>query len=146
MKKHGVKELSIDYQKNDPSQNEIAPMKFSKMTAAEKREMLMMAIETGKIPPSRYDRMLYAMGMIKFEPGPHVLENGMVLEDLILQWAKGIKPEKLAGVLAALRDCDDPVRRRKIMYAMISAAYRQAGTTESEEEWRRRVESKLRKQ
>jgi hypothetical protein len=82
----------------------------------------------------------------KVDPGPHVLENGLVVEEVVQQWAKAIKPEKLIGVFSALRDCEDPVRQRRIMDAMISAAYRQSGTTETEEEWRKRVESKLREQ
>jgi hypothetical protein len=80
----------------------------------------------------------------KIDPGPHVLENGLVVEEVVQQWAKVIKPEKLIGVFSALRDCEDPVRQRRIMEAMISAAYKLANTTETEEEWRRRVESKLR--
>lgn len=82
----------------------------------------------------------------KDDPGPHVLENGLVVEEVVRQWAKVIKPEKLIGVFSALRDCDDSARRRKIIDTMISAAYRHSGTTETEEEWRRRVETKLREQ
>jgi hypothetical protein len=49
-------------------------------------------------------------------------------------------------VLSPLRDYEVPARRRKIMDVMISAAYRLKGTTDTEEEWRIRVESKLREQ
>jgi hypothetical protein len=83
---------------------------------------------------------------MKSEQGPHVLENGIVIEEAVRQWAKVINPHQLIDVFTALRDCEDPARRRRIMDAMISAAYRHSGTTETEEEWRRRVETKLRKQ
>ena len=82
----------------------------------------------------------------KDDPGPHVLENGLVVEEVVRQWAKVIKPEKLIGVFSALRDCEDPARQRRIIDTMISAAYRHSDTTETEEEWRRRVETKLREQ
>jgi hypothetical protein len=119
-------------------------MKSRKMTADEKREELIKALETGEIPPSQYTNLAHMLGLIKDDPGPHVLENGLVVEEVVRQWVKVIKPEKLIGVFSALRDCDDPIRQRKIMDAMISAAYRHSGTTETEEEWRRRVETKLR--
>jgi hypothetical protein len=80
----------------------------------------------------------------KIDPGPHVLENGLVVEEVVQQWAKVIKPEKLIAVFSALRDCDDPARQRRIIDTMISAAYRHSGATETEEEWRRSAETKLR--
>lgn len=122
-------------------------MELSKMTAAEKKEMLMTAIEISEISPSQYDKMIYMRGMIEIESGPTVLENGIVLEDIILQWAKLINPEKLARVLSALRDCEDATRRTRIMYKMIQKMHEpsQAGGL-SEAEWPSKVECKLRRQ
>lgn len=63
---------------------------------------------------------------------------------MIAKWAKLINPEQLAGVLSALRDCDDEVRRNKILDRMISKAFERSGTSDmTEEEWRRKIERKL---
>jgi hypothetical protein len=129
-----------------PNRNRIATMKSEEMITDEQREELIKVLESGEIPPSQYKNLAYMLGLIEVEPGPHVLENGMVIEEVVAQWAKVIKPENLIGVFSALRDCEDPARQRKIIDTMISAAYKRANTTETEEEWRRRVETKLREQ
>lgn len=112
------------------------------MATTENKELLIRAIESGEIPPSQYKKLFYLMGMIKFEPGENVLDNGVVLEEMIAKWVKLIKPEQLVGVLSALRD--DEVRRNEILDRMISKAFEQSGASGmTEEEWRRKVERKL---
>lgn len=61
-----------------------------------------------------------------------------------LMLAGNLGPYGFAAIMSALRDCEDDERRRNLIDRMITHSFHEAREqTESEDEWRRRVEARL---
>jgi hypothetical protein len=93
-----------------------------------------------------YDRLMVSVGLLKSGPADNILdlEDEETLDDLIVVWANHIEPDVLAGVLSALRDCEDRLRQRGIIDRMIRKAFEQSPLRSlTEEAWRLRVERRL---
>jgi hypothetical protein len=100
-------------------------------------------------PGQDYDRMLEAVGLVVDETGPKELdlESESNLETLMLKWCHLLDPEEFTAVMSALRDCEDSFRRNELIDRMICYAFRQTSKhSESESEWRARVEARLKSQ
>ncbi|HEX8091209.1 MAG TPA: hypothetical protein VF762_20305 [Blastocatellia bacterium] len=116
------------------------------MNLADKKEFLMTAIRTGAIPESEYTKMMYMLGLVDAGPAKGMLdlEDKTTLNELMIEWAHVIDPEELAGVLSALRDCEDDFRRNSILDSMIRKAFEYSRTCNiTEAEWRLKVERSL---
>ena len=116
------------------------------MNIADKKEYIMAAIKSGAIPESEYKRMMYLLGLVESGPAEQIidLEDDALLDSIIMNWCNLIEPEQFVAVMSALRDCKDDLRRRAIMENIISIAFHQtASHTDSETEWRRKVECRL---
>ena len=126
--------------------NPVSPLELSEMTESEKREMLLSLINSRVNLGRDYDRLLIAVGLVTPGPGANVidLDDLALIDDIISEWCNLIEPEQFAAVMSALRDCDETARRKNIVDAMISVAFRQTGASiDSEEEWRTQVECHL---
>jgi hypothetical protein len=89
--------------------------------------------------------MTYRLGLYESGPGTNIIEqeDETILNNLMIEWANLIEPEKLAAVLSALRDCDDDLRRINIIDLMIRKAFEYSQTCGlTEAEWRFKVECK----
>ena len=116
------------------------------MNIADKKEYIMAAIKSGAIPESEYKRMMYLLGLVESGPAEQIidLEDDALLDSIIMNWCNLIEPEQFVAVVSALRDCKDDLRRKAIMDNMITIAYQQtASNTDSESEWRKKVECRL---
>jgi hypothetical protein len=90
--------------------------------------------------------MMYLLGLVESGPAEQIidLEDDALLDSIIMNWCNLIEPEQFVAVMSALRDCKDDLRRRAIMDNIISIAFQQtASHTDSETEWRRKVECRL---
>ena len=119
------------------------------MTDSEKLDFIMTALRTGAIRPTHYNDIIYQAGMPKTGPASKVvdLEDETVMTDKLIEWAHMIDPEDLAGVISALRDCDDKLRQVNLMDAMIRKLFEySAACGVSEDAWRKKVERRLPKQ
>lgn len=129
--------------------NAVSPLELSEMSESEKRELILSLIQSGVNLAMDYDRLLIAVGLVTPGPGANVidLDDLALIDDIISEWCNLIEPEQFAAVMSALRDCDDSVRRKNIIDAMITVAFRQTGASiDSEEEWRTQVECRLPKE
>jgi hypothetical protein len=115
------------------------------MNLAEKREFIMAAIKSGRIPESEYKKMIYLLGLVESGPANQIidLEDAALLNSIIMRWCNLIEPEQFAAVMSALRDCKEDWRRKAIMDDMIAIAYQQTSSINSEREWREKVECRL---
>jgi hypothetical protein len=116
------------------------------MNLAEKREFIMAAIKSGRIPESEYKKMIYLLGLVESGPANQIidLEDAALLNSIIMRWCNLIEPEQFAAVMSALRDCKEDWRRKAIMDEMIAIAYQQTSSNiNSEREWREKVECRL---
>ena len=124
----------------------LSPRELGELTTDEKRELILAAIRSRPMRDSEYDKMMIMVGLLKSGPADKVLdlEDDATLDDLIVDWANLIKPEELAAVLSALRDCDDSWRRNNIIDRMIRIAFEQTRLCNlTELQWRMTVERKL---
>ena len=124
----------------------LSPQEINDLSTDEKRELVLAALRTGKYTPFDYDRFMVMVGLVDVGPSDKILdlENEATLRDIVIIWANQLEPEELAGVLSALRDCKDDMRRNEIIDQMIRITFEESllcGTTE--EAWRFRVERKL---
>ena len=131
----------------EPEQPErVSPTEWDDMTASEKLDFLMTALRTGAISERHYDNIAAQTGMLKTGPASKVLdlEDETLMTDKLIEWAHMIDPEDLAGVISALRDCDDPTRQASLMDAMIRKFFEYSSACgASEEAWRKKVERRL---
>jgi hypothetical protein len=124
----------------------VTAQELDTMTASEKREFILAALRSGAIRESDYNQMIFMLGLFECGPATEVidLEDKTILDEILIEWANLIEPEQLAGVLSALRDCDDDLRRTNIINNMIRKAFEYSQTCGiTEEEWRLKVERKL---
>jgi hypothetical protein len=124
----------------------IGSRQFADMSLADKREFILAAVKTELLPETEYNKMVLMLGLVKSDAAPNVidLEDEKVLNDLMIEWAHLIEPDELAGVLSALRDCEDDQRRTTIIDKMIRKVFeysRVCNITESD--WRLQVERRL---
>jgi tetratricopeptide (TPR) repeat protein len=124
----------------------IGSQEFADMSSADKREFILAAVRTELLPETEYNKMVFMLGLVKSDAAPNVidLEDEKVLNDLMIEWAHLIEPDELAGVLSALRDCEDDQRRTTIIDKMIRKVFeysRVCNITESD--WRLKVERRL---
>ena len=116
------------------------------MTVSEKSELVMSLVQSKTLSSYGYNKMLASVGMVKRGASAKEIEldDLAFMADLISEWCNLIDPRLFIGVISALRDCDDRVRRTNIMDNMISEAIRQTDDSiESEEESRRKYERRL---
>lgn len=124
----------------------ITPDELAQMTTAQKRGMLSALIHDHNTPDQHYDKMLDAVGLVKTDQGPNEidLESDSYLSRLVIHWCGAIDCEWIVPVMSALRDCQDDLRRNNIINRFISFAFRESlQHSESEDEWRKRVEARL---
>jgi tetratricopeptide (TPR) repeat protein len=124
----------------------LTPQEIRELSLSEKRELILAAIRTTTMSEFEYDRLMVSVGLLKSGPADHILnlEDEETLDDLIVVWANHIEPDVLAGVLSALRDCEDRTRQRGIIDRMIRKAFEQSPLRSlTEEAWRLRVERRL---
>jgi tetratricopeptide (TPR) repeat protein len=124
----------------------MTPQEIRELTLSEKREFILAAIRIGEMSEFEYDKLMVSVGLLKSGPAEDVLdlEDEETLDDIVVVWANHIGSEVLAGVLSALRDCNDSFRRNEIIDRMIRKAFESShlcGLTE--EAWRLRVERRL---
>jgi hypothetical protein len=116
------------------------------MTPAQKRELLLLGIKSGRLVEGEYNKLLFISGMVESGPLEQVidLEDKKLLNELITRWANLIEPEELAAVMSALRDCEDDLRRADIIDNIIRKAFEYSATCNlTEAEWRTKVECRL---
>ena len=116
------------------------------MTVAQKSQLVMSLVQSKTLSSYGYKKMLASVGMVKRGASAKEIEldDLAFMADLISDWCNLIDPRLFIGVISALRDCDDRVRRTNIMDNMISEAIRQTDDSiESEEESRRKYERRL---
>jgi hypothetical protein len=119
------------------------------MTVSQKSELVMSLVQSKTLSSYGYNKMLASVGMVKRGASAKEIEldDLAFMADLISDWCNLINPRLFIGVISALRDCDDRVRRTNIMDNMISEAIRQTDDSiESEEECRRKYERRLPKE
>jgi tetratricopeptide (TPR) repeat protein len=119
---------------------------LSDMTPAQKRELLLLGIKSGRLVEGEYNKLLFISGMVESGPLEQVidLEDKKLLNELITRWANLIEPEELAAVMSALRDCEDDLRRADIIDNIIRKAFEYSATCNlTEAEWRTKVECRL---
>ena len=124
----------------------VSPTDWDDMTASEKLDFIMTALRTGAISARHYDNIAAQTGMLKTGPASKVLdlEDETLMTDKLIEWAHMIDPEDLAGVISALRDCDDHTRQANLMDAMIRKFFEYSSACgASEEAWRKKVERRL---
>lgn len=112
----------------------------------EKRDLILSAVRAEQMSEFEYDKLIVALGLLKDGPADKVLdlEDEETLDDIVVIWAEHVGAEALAGVLSALRDCDDRLRQSEIIDRMIKKAFQQSHQTRlSEEAWRLRFERRL---
>ena len=140
--------IPLQQQVDAPQAAQITARELKQMSLAEKRGLLLAAAQNPDTSEEVCDKLLQAAGLVvDRDQGPKQidLESSGVLEDMVALWInEGIKPEQLAAVMSALRDCDDELRRRNILDRMISYAFNETRfAIEGEERWRKRVEARL---
>jgi hypothetical protein len=124
----------------------IGSREFADMSLADKREFILAAVKAELLPEAEYNKMVFMLGLIKSDATPNVidLEDEKVLTDLMVEWAHLIEPDALAGVISALRDCEDDQRRTAIIDNMISKVFEYGRTRNiTESDWRLQVERRL---
>jgi hypothetical protein len=126
--------------------DKLSPQEMRELSLIEKRDLILAAIRAGQMSEFEYDKLIVAVGLLKDGPAEKILdlEDEETLDDIAVIWAVHIGPDTLAGVLSALRDCHDSLRRNEIIDRMIKKAFQQthlSGLTE--EAWRLRVECRL---
>jgi tetratricopeptide (TPR) repeat protein len=133
--------------KQAPKKREPANLgEFANMTPPDKREFILAAVRREMLPESEYDNMMLMLGLVKGGPADPVidLEDEIVLNDLMVEWAHLVEPEELAGVISAFRDCEDDFRRNSILDRMISKVFECSRACNiTEPEWRLQVERRL---
>lgn len=116
------------------------------MSLIEKRDLILAAIRATPMNEFEYDRLIVALGLLKDGPADKILdlEEEQIIDDIGVLWANHVGSEELAGVLSALRDCEDSSRRNGIIDRLIKIAFQQSYRTRlSEEAWRLEVERRL---
>jgi hypothetical protein len=124
----------------------VTTQELREMTPDEKRELILAALRSDTIMPGEYNRLMFMFGLIKSDAATNILdlEDDAVLDDLMVDWANLVEPEKLAAVLSTLRDCEDDRRRTDLIDRMIRKAFENSRTCGiSESEWRLKVECRL---
>ncbi|MFP5264556.1 MAG: hypothetical protein ACLGJB_21935 [Blastocatellia bacterium] len=122
------------------------PHKLGDMTSADKREFILTAVRTELLSESEYNKFIFMLGLVKGGPAAKVidLEDEKVLGDLMLSWAHLVEPGELAGVMSALRDCEDGERRNNILDNMIRKVFEYSRVCNiTELDWRRQFERRL---
>jgi tetratricopeptide (TPR) repeat protein len=124
----------------------LTPQEIRELPLSEKRELILAAIRTSQMSEFEYDKLMVSVGLLKSGPSGKILnlEDEETLDDIVVVWADHIGAETLAGVLSALRDCDDSFRRNEIIDRMIRKAFESShlcGLTE--EAWRLGAERRL---
>jgi hypothetical protein len=129
-----------------PKPDRIPQVILDHMTVSEKSQLVMSLVQSKTLSSYGYNKMLASVGMVKRGASAKEIEldDLAFMADLISDWCNLIDPRLFIGVISALRDCDDRVRRTNIMDNMISEAIRQTDDSiESEEESRRKYERRL---
>jgi tetratricopeptide (TPR) repeat protein len=119
------------------------------MSVSQKSQLVISLVQSKTLSSYGYNKMLASVGMVKRGASAKEIEldDLAFMADLISEWCNLIDPRLFIGVISALRDCDDRVRRTNIMDNMISEAIRQTDDSiESEEECRRKYERRLPKE
>jgi hypothetical protein len=124
----------------------MTPQEIRDLSLIEKRDLILAAIRASEMSEFEYDKLMVSVGLLKGGPSEKILdlEDEETLDDIVVVWADHIGAETLAGVLSALRDCDDNFRRNEIIDRMIRKAFESShlcGLTE--EAWRLRAERRL---
>jgi tetratricopeptide (TPR) repeat protein len=124
----------------------LTPQESRDLPLSEKRELILAAIRASEFSEFEYDKLMVSVGLLKAGPAEDILdlEDEQLLDDIIVIWSDHIGAETLAGVLSALRDCDDSLRRNDIIDRMIRKAFQSSHLSGlTEEAWRLRVERRL---
>jgi hypothetical protein len=124
----------------------LTPQENRDLPLSEKRELILAAIRASEFSEFEYDKLMVSVGLLKGGPAEDMLdlEDEQLLDDIIVVWSDHIGAETLAGVLSALRDCDDSLRRNDLIDRMIRKAFQSSHLSGlTEEAWRLRVERRL---
>jgi hypothetical protein len=124
----------------------LSPQEYDRLTANDKRELMLSAIRSGAISETDYYKMMGMLGLLNIGPADNILdlENEEVLDDIAVIWPVQIGHEEFVGFLSALRDCDDSFRLKDILDRLIHKVYHETQESGlSEAEWRLRVERRL---
>jgi hypothetical protein len=130
----------------------ITQQQYRQMTLGQKRALLVDIAHDGNVSERLLDRMIQLAGVTRAEEEAKPDEKREIeldthgsLEDLISLWVSGdVNPDDFASVMSALRDCEDDTRRNNIINLMISYSFHETRECmESEHEWRKRVEARL---
>jgi hypothetical protein len=141
-----------DETSNTPLAASLTQKQFQQMTLGQKRALLVEIAHASNISEELLDRMIQLAGVIQSEAEAKpdekreiALDTHGSLEDLISLWVNGdMNPDDFAAVMSALRDCEDDTRRNNIINLMISYSFHETRECmESEHEWRKRVEARL---
>jgi hypothetical protein len=129
-----------------PKPERIPQDELDYMTVSQKSQLVMSLVQSKSLSSHGYNKMLASVGMVKRGASAKEIEldDLAFMADLISDWCNLIDPRLFIGVISALRDCDDRVRRTNIMDNMISEAIKQTDDSiKSEEECRRKYERRL---
>ena len=129
-----------------PKPERIPEDMLDRMTVDQTSQLVMSLVQSKTLSSYSYKKMLASVGMVKRGVSAKEIEldDLAFMADLISDWCNLIDPRLFIGVISALRDCDDRVRRTNIMDNMISEAIRQTDDSiESEDESRRKYERRL---
>jgi hypothetical protein len=132
-----------------PKPERIPQDELDYMTVSQKSQFVMSLVQSKTLSSHGYNKMLASVGMVKRGASAKEIEldDLAFMADLISDWCNLIDPRLFIGVISALRDCDDRVRRTNIMDNMISEAIKQTDDSiKSEDECRRKYERRLPKE
>ena len=123
----------------------LTQQEIREMSLTEKRDLIIATIQADQMSELDYDRLIVMLGLLKSSPADETLDlEEHPLDDIAVGLANHIEPDQLAGVLSALRDCEDDSRRNGIIDRMIKKAFQQSHESQmTEEDWRLKVERKL---
>lgn len=128
---------------------QLSTREYTEMTLSDKKEMILAAVKSGAIGEDDYYKLMIMLGLVRIGPADNILdlEDEETLDDIAVIWATHVGPESFAGVLSALRDCDDRLRQSEIIDRMIKKAFQQSDVSRmTEEDWRLKFERRLPKQ
>ena len=126
--------------------DKLSTREYTEMTLSDKKELILAAVKSGAIDEDDYYKLMVMLGLVRIGPTDKILdlEDEETLDDIAVIWATHVGPENFAGVLSALRDCDDRLRQSDIIDRMIKKAFQQSHASRmTEEDWRLQFERKL---
>ena len=140
------------HRRNEPRPTKpdaISKDELERLTTGEKRAMVLAFVYDHDARGQDYERMLEAVGLVKEDEYPQEidLESRSTLDDMVTDWCAAVGAEEFGRVLSALWNCDDRFRLKNIIDTMLMFAFResQAGM-KSEDEWRDKIEARLKPQ